>query len=111
MSDAEHGTGYYALLGRGAVRGPHQAPVWLVVKPLQHLYRLTPPYSQLRAAAITSHKVMDDHGQLTATRELERGSDGEGEREGWRARERVMEREREGEREGACQTYYKHYIT
>lgn len=93
MSDAEHGTGYYALLGRGAVRGPHQAPVWLVMEPLQHLHRLTPPYSQLRAAAITSHKVMDDHGQLTATRELERGRDGEGEREGGM------------DGEGVCQIY------
>lgn len=34
VGDTEHGTGHQALQGRGTVRGPHQAPVRLIVEPL-----------------------------------------------------------------------------
>lgn len=72
VSDAEHGAGYNALLGRGAVRGPDQAPVGLVVEPLQNLHSLASAYCQLPVAAtVTGHKVVDDHCELTATRELQ----------------------------------------
>lgn len=71
VSDAEHGAGYDALLGRGAVRGPHQAPVWLVVQSLEDLHSLASAHRQLPAAAtITGHKVMDHYCQLTATGQL-----------------------------------------
>ena len=69
MGDAEHGAGYQSLVGRGAVRGPHQTPVRLVMAPLQDLHSLAPPDGQL--VAVTSHEVMDHHGQLTATGQLE----------------------------------------
>lgn len=34
VGDTEHGTGHQALQGWGTVRGPHQAPVRLIVEPL-----------------------------------------------------------------------------
>lgn len=71
MSDAEHGAGHQALQCRRAVCCPDEAPVWLVVTPLQHLHGLTPAHRQL--VAVAGHEVVYDHGQLTATRELWRG--------------------------------------
>lgn len=71
VGDAEHGTGNQALQGRGAVRGPHQAPVGPVVAALQDLHRLAPPHRQF--VAVAGHEVVDHHGQLAATRELSRG--------------------------------------
>lgn len=71
VSDAQHGAGNDALLSWGAVRGPHQAPVGLVVEPLQHFHSLTSAHRQLAAAAITGHEVVDHHCQLTATGELQ----------------------------------------
>lgn len=70
VGDAEHGAGHNALLGRRVVRGPHQAPVWLVVKSLQNLHSLAPAHCKLPTAAIAGHKVMDHHRQLTATGQL-----------------------------------------
>lgn len=70
MGDAEHGAGHQALLGRRAVCGPDQAPVWLVVTTLQNLHRLTTTHSQL--VAVAGHEVMNHHSQLTATGELRR---------------------------------------
>lgn len=71
VSDAEHGAGNDALLSRGTVRGPHQAPVGLVVEPLQDLHGLTSAHRQLTAAAITGDEVVDHHCQFTATGELQ----------------------------------------
>lgn len=71
VSDAEHGAGNNALLSRGTVRGPHQAPVGLVVEPLQDLHGLTSAHRQLTAAAITGDEVVDHHCQFTATGELQ----------------------------------------
>lgn len=71
VSDAEHGAGNDALLSRGTVRGPHQAPVGLVVEPLQDLHSLAPAHRQLSAAAITGDEVVDHHCQFTATGELQ----------------------------------------
>lgn len=71
VSDAEHGAGNDALLSRGTVRGPHQAPVGLVVEPLQDLHSLTSAHRQLAAAAITGYEVVDHHCQFTATGELQ----------------------------------------
>lgn len=71
VSDAEHGTGHDALLGRRAVCGPHQDPVRLVVETLQNLHSLASPHRQLPAATSTAgQKVMDHHRQLTATGKL-----------------------------------------
>ncbi len=73
MGDAEHGAGHQALLSRGAVCSPDQAPVWLFVAALQNLHRLTAPHCQL--VAVAGHEVVYDHSQLTATGELrERGA-------------------------------------
>ena len=73
MSDTEHGAGHDALLGRGAVCSPDQAPVWFVVKSLQNLHGLTSAHSQLPiATTVAGHKVMDHHRQLTSSRELEK---------------------------------------
>lgn len=71
VSDAEHGAGNDALLSRRTVRGPHQAPVGLVVEPLQDLHSLTSAHRQLTAAAITGDEVVDHHCQFTATGELQ----------------------------------------
>lgn len=71
VSDAEHGAGNDALLSRGTVRGPHQAPVGLVVEPLQDLHSLTSAHRQLTTAAITGYEVVDHHCQFTATGELQ----------------------------------------
>lgn len=68
MGDAEHRAGHQALLGRRAVCGPDQAPVWFVVTALQDLHSLTPPHCQL--VAVAGHKVVYDHSQLTAAGEL-----------------------------------------
>lgn len=68
MGDAEHRAGHQALLGRSAVCGPDQAPVWFVVTALQNLHSLTPPHRQL--VAVAGHKVVYDHSQLTAAGEL-----------------------------------------
>lgn len=71
VSNTEHGARYDALLGWRTVCGPHQAPVRLVVESLQNFHSLASAHSQLpTAAAITGHKVMDHHCQLTATRQL-----------------------------------------
>lgn len=83
VGNAEHGTGDQALQGRGAVRGPHQAPVGPVVAALQDLHRLAAPYRQL--VAVAGHKVVDHHRQLAAPRELPREKEitiGNGELEG-----------------------------
>lgn len=72
MCDAEHGAGHDALLGRGAVGGAHQAPVGLVVEPLQDLHSLAPPHRQLPAAAVGGHEVVDHHRQLAAAGQLRR---------------------------------------
>lgn len=80
---AEHGAGDQTLQGRGAVRGPHQAPVGPVVAALQDLHRLAAPHCQL--VAVTGHEVVDHHRQLAATRELPRENEsviGNGELEG-----------------------------
>lgn len=71
MSYAEHGARNDALLSWGTVRGPHQAPVGLVVEPLQDFHSLTSAHRQLTAAAITGYKVVDHHCQFTATGELQ----------------------------------------
>lgn len=71
VSDAEHGAGNDALLSRGTVRGPHQAPVGLVVEPLQDLHSLTSAHRELTTAAITGYEVVDHHCQFTATGELQ----------------------------------------
>lgn len=71
VSDAEHGAGNDALLSWGTVGGPHQAPVGLVVEPLQDFHSLTSAHRQLAVAAITCREVVDHHCQLTATGELQ----------------------------------------
>lgn len=72
VSDAEHGAGHNALLGWRAIRGPDQAPVRLVVQSLQNLNSLAAADCQLPvASAVTGHKVVYDHCEFTATRELE----------------------------------------
>lgn len=68
VGDAEHGAGHQALQGRGALRGPHQAPVGPVVAALQHLHRLAAPHRQL--VAVAGHEVVDHHRQLAAAGEL-----------------------------------------
>ena len=68
MGDTEHSAGNQALLCRGAVCGPDQAPVRLVVTALQNLHRLAAAHSQL--VAVAGHEVVYHHSQLTATREL-----------------------------------------
>lgn len=70
VGDAEHGAENQALLCWGAVRRPDQAPVGLVMAPLQNLHRLAPPHSQL--VAVAGHEVMDHYGQLTTAGELRR---------------------------------------
>lgn len=70
MGNTEHGAGHNALLGRRVVRGPHQAPVRLVVESLQNLHSLASAYRKLPTAAITGHKIVDDHSQLAATGQL-----------------------------------------
>lgn len=70
VGDAEHGAGHDALLGRRAVGGAHQAPVGLVVEPLQHLHSLASTHRQLPAAAVGGHEVVDHHRQLAATGQL-----------------------------------------
>lgn len=71
VSDTEHGAGYDALLGRGAVSGPHQAPVGPVVEPLQNLHGLPSAHRQLATgAAIAGDEVVDHHCQLTAAGQL-----------------------------------------
>lgn len=72
VCDAEHGAGHDALLGRGAVGGAHQAPVGLVVEPLQDLHSLAPPHRQLPAAAVGGHEVVAHHRQLAAAGQLRR---------------------------------------
>lgn len=68
VGDAEHGAGHQALQGRGAVRGPDQAPVRPVVAALQNLHRLAAPHRQL--VAVAGHEVVDHHSQLTAAGQL-----------------------------------------
>lgn len=68
VCDAQHGAGHQAFLCGRAVGGAHQAPVRFVLRPFQHLHGLTSSHAQLRA--ITGHEVVDDHSQLTATRQL-----------------------------------------
>lgn len=68
VGDAEHGAGHEAFLRGRAVGGAHQAPIGFVLRPLQHLHSLASLHAQLRA--ITGHEVVDDHRQLTATRQL-----------------------------------------
>lgn len=68
MGDTKHGAGHQTLLGWGAVCGPDQAPVWLVVTTLQNLHCLAAPHSQL--IAVAGHEVMYHHSQLATTREL-----------------------------------------
>lgn len=81
VGDAEHGAGDQALQGRGAVRGPHQAPVGPVVAALQDLHRLAAPHRQL--IAVAGHEVVDHHRQLAAPRELKKEiAIGNGELEG-----------------------------
>lgn len=72
VSDAEHGAGHDALLSGRAVCGPHQAPVRLVMEPLQNLHSLAPAHRQLPATAVGGHKVMDHHCQLAAAGQLKR---------------------------------------
>lgn len=68
VGNAEHDAGYQAFLGGRAVGSAHQTPIRFVKRPLQHLHGLTSLHTQLRA--ITGHEVVDDHGQLAATRQL-----------------------------------------
>lgn len=70
VGDAQHGAGHNSLLGRGAVRGAHQAPVRLVVESLQNLHSLASAHRQLPATAVAGHEVMDHHCQLTASGQL-----------------------------------------
>lgn len=74
MGDAEHGAGNQAFLRRGAVYGPDQAPVGLVVAPLQNLDRLATAHCQL--VVVARHEVVDHHDQLTPPRELSGGTEG-----------------------------------
>lgn len=70
VGDTEHGAGHNALLGWRVVRGPHQAPVRLVVESLQNLHSLASAHCKLPTAAITGHKIMDHNCQLTTTGQL-----------------------------------------
>lgn len=70
VGDAEHGAENQALLGWGAVCRPDQAPVGLVMTPLQNLHRLAAPHCQL--IAVAGHEVMNHYSQLAAARELRR---------------------------------------
>lgn len=85
VSDAEHGAGYDALLSGRAVCGPHQAPVRLVMEPLQNLHGLAATHHQLPATAIAGHKVMDHHCQLAATGQLKREDRGDVSTDLWKS--------------------------
>lgn len=64
VGDAQ-GTAGYQALGRGRpVSGPHQAPVRLVVRPLQNFHGLAAADGEL--SAVAGREVMDHHGQLAA---------------------------------------------
>lgn len=70
VGDAQ-GTAGDQALGRGRpVGGPHQAPVGLVVGPLQDFHRLAAADGEL--GAIAGREVMDHHGQLAAAGQLGR---------------------------------------
>lgn len=69
VGDAQHGAGHQAFQGRGAVRSSDQTPVRPLVAALQDLHRLAAADRQL--VAIAGHEVVNDHGELAATRQLE----------------------------------------
>lgn len=110
MGDAQGAAGDQAFLGGTPFRGAHQTPARPLTWPLQQLHRLSHLDGQLTAVA--SVEVLEDHGQLTSTRELggdekmganqegmEKGDGwvrGEGE-EGWerRGEEQEVEERRE----------------
>lgn len=70
MGDAQHGAGHQALQGRRAVRGSDQTPVGSLVAALQDLHRLAAADRQL--VAVAGHEVVNDHGELAASRQLRR---------------------------------------
>lgn len=102
MGDAQGAAGYQALLRGTPLRGAHQTPARPLTRPLQQLHRLSHLDGQLTAVA--SVEVLEDHGQLTSTRQL--GGDGgmganqEGmeEGDGWMRREGEEGCERRGGR-------------
>ncbi len=75
VRDTQSAAGHQSLLKRALVCGPYQTPSRPVAGPLQQLHRLTGLDAELRRAA--RHKVLQDHRQLTPSRELEqsRGTD------------------------------------
>lgn len=75
MGDAQGAAGDQALLGRTPFRGAHQTPARPLTWPLQQLHRLSHLNGQL--AAVAGVEVLEDHSQLTSTREL-RGGGGMG---------------------------------
>lgn len=73
VGDAQGATGNQTFCGGGPVSGPHQAPVRLVMGPLQNLHGLAAADGQL--GAVAGREVVDHHCQLAAAGELgaERG--------------------------------------
>lgn len=68
MGDAQGAAGDQALLGGTPFRGAHQTPARTLTWPLQQLHGLSDLNGQL--AAVAGVEVLEDHGQLTSTREL-----------------------------------------
>lgn len=68
VRDAQSAAGDQTLLRRSLVCGPHQTPARPVTGPLQQLHCLTRMDAELRGTAC--HKVLQDHRQLTPSREL-----------------------------------------
>lgn len=68
VGDAEGPAGDQALGSWGPICGSDQAPVGLVMGPLQHLHGLPTADGQL--VAVAGGEVVDHHGQLAPARQL-----------------------------------------